>query len=50
MDPKTVSFLEKKNLASCTQLIKQKYPNSNSTQSNNSLPNSQNLLDGGFLL
>ncbi len=48
LDPKTVSFLIKKELASCTQLIKQKYPNFNSTQSDNSLPYSQNLLEGGL--
>jgi hypothetical protein len=48
LDPKTVSYLDKKELASCTQLIKQRYPNSNSTQSNNSLPYFQNLLDGGL--
>ena len=51
LDPKTVSFLDKKELASCTQLIKQMYPSSKSTPRNNrenSLPNSQNLLDGGL--
>jgi hypothetical protein len=45
LDPKTVSFLDNKEFASCTQLEKQMYPSPKSTQRNNrenSLPYSQN--------
>jgi hypothetical protein len=50
-DPKTVSFLDKKEVNFCIKELKQMYSNSKTSQSNYnepSLANSQNSLDGGL--
>jgi hypothetical protein len=51
LNPKTVSFLDKKEVNFCIKELKQMFPNSKTSQSNYnepSLVNSQNLLDGGL--